>query len=214
MNPTREQLIDALSADLRPVKKHAGRGASLALWLLGSALLSTAIVMFDGPFRAGFTEQLLQSPRFLAEFLLGVAAIVSLGVAGLRLAIPDIRPLHQRVGWPLLVLTAWLALMAYGLHNPSLPFSMEGKRPLCLFESALVGIPGLMWGLYMVRRWWPLHGAWSGLLLGLASGAMPALLMHLACMYSPTHVLLYHLLPGLSLGAPGALAGALLLRAR
>ena len=26
MNPTREQLIDALSADLRPVEKHAGRG--------------------------------------------------------------------------------------------------------------------------------------------------------------------------------------------
>lgn len=214
MNPAREQLIAALSADLRPVHRHAGGSTSLALWSLGSAFISTALELFDGPFRAGFAEQLLHSPRFLAELLLGSAAIGSLGLAGLRLAIPDIRPLRARVGWPLWVLAAWRALMAYGLHVPSLPFSMEGKRPLCPFESAPFGMPGLVWGLWIARRWWPLHDAWSGLLLGLASGAMPALLMHLACMVSPAHVLLYHLLQGLSFGAVGALAGAVLLRAR
>ena len=214
MNPAREQLISALSADLRPIGKPAGRGAIVALWLLGAALISSGILLFDGPFRPGFVRQLLSSPRFLVESLLGMATIASLGVAGLRLAIPDIRPLRRRVGWPLLLLAIWLALYAYGFHAPSLPPSMDGKRSQCLLESALVGVPALIWGLYLARRWWPVHGAWTGLLLGCAAGAMPALLMQLACMYTPAHIFLYHLLPGLALGAVGALAGALLLRGR
>ena len=214
MNRAREQMISALSADLRPIGKPGGRSVVVAVWLIGAALISSAILLFDGPFRAGFAQQLLNSPRFFLEFVLGVATITSLGVAGLRLAIPDIRPLRRRVGWPLLLLAAWLALYAYGFHAPSLPPSMDGKRAQCLLESALVGVPALIWGLYLARRWWPLHGAWTGLLLGCAAGAMPALLMQLACMYTPAHIFLYHLLPGLALGAVGALAGALLLRGR
>lgn len=214
MNPAREQLISALSADLRPIGKPAGRGAIVVLWLLGAALISSGILLFDGPFRAGFAQQLLSSPRFLFESLLGMATIAFLGVAGLRLAIPDITPLRRRVLWPLLMLAGWLALYAYGFQAPSLPPSMDGKRSQCLLESALAGVPALIWGLYLVRRWWPLHGAWTGLLLGCAAGAMPALLMQLACMYTPAHIFLYHLLPGLGLGAVGALAGALVLRRR
>lgn len=214
MNQDREQLICALSADLRSMGGPAGQGLSVALWLLGSLLFTVVLLLWDGPFRTGFAQQLVHVPRFLAEFLLGLVAIACLGAAGLRLAIPDMGPLHRRIGWPLLSLAAWLGLMAYGFHDPSLPFSMAGKRPHCLLESAVIGVPGLLWGLYLARCWWPLHGAWTGLLLGLAAGAMPALLMHLACMNSPAHVFLYHLAPGLALGAVGALAGAWLLRIR
>ena len=214
MNSTREQLISTLSADLRPTLRPAGRAATVALWLFGSALFSAGMLLLDGPFRPGFAQQLASSPRFLLESLLGMVTIVSLGVAGLRLAIPDIRPLRERIGWPLVLLAAWLALYAYGFHTPSLPPSMDGKRAQCLLESALVGVPALIWGLGLARRWWPLHGAWTGLLLGCASGAMPALLMQWACMYSPAHIFLYHLGPGLALGAVGALAGAVLLRKR
>lgn len=214
MNPAREQLINALSTNLRPIGTPAGRGATVALWLCGGALFSIGMLLFDGPFRTGFAQQLANSPRFLAELLLGIATVTALGSAGLRLAIPDIRPLAARIGWPLLLLAAWLSLYAYGFHTPSLPPAMDGKRPHCLLESALVGIPALLWGLCIARRWWPLHGAWTGLLLGLACGAMPALLMQMACMYAPAHIFLYHLLPGLALGVVGALAGALLLRQR
>lgn len=214
MNSGREELISALSADLRSIARPAGRGISVALWLLGSASFSVAFLLWEAPFRAGFVQQLTHTPRFLAEFVLGLVAITCLGVAGLRLAIPDMGPLRRRIGWPLLALAAWLGLMAYGLHDPSLPLSMAGKRPHCMLESALLGGPGLLWGLYLARGCWPLHGACTGLLLGLAAGAMPALLMHVACMYSPAHVFLYHLAPGLALGVVGALAGAWLLRIR
>ena len=50
------------------------------------------------------------------------------------------------------------------------------------------------------------------MLLGLASSAVPALLMQFACMYEPAHIFKYHLLPGLSVGAIGAIAGWFWLR--
>jgi hypothetical protein len=214
MKPAREQLIAQLGADLRPVTKPAGGAAVLALWLLGGGAMSLCALLLAGPFRSGSMQQLAASPRFLLESLLGVVTIVALGVAGLRLAIPTITPLRSRVAWPLVLLAAWLALYAYGFHAPSLPPSMDGKRAHCVLEAAVDGLPALLWGLWLARRWWPLHGAWTGGLLGLSAGAMPALLMQLACMYSPSHIFLFHLLPGLALAAVGALAGAWLLRER
>lgn len=214
MNPARQRLIAELSADLRPVPKPAGSAAVVALWLFGAGAFSVLVLLLDGPFRIGSLHQLIVSPRFLLENLLGVVTIVALGMAGLRLAIPAITPLRARVAWPLVLLVAWLALYAYGFHAPSLPPSMDGKRAHCVLEAAVVGLPALLWGLWLARRWWPLHGTWTGCLLGFASGAMPALLMQLACMYSPSHIFLYHLLPGLALGAVGALAGSWVLPER
>lgn len=214
MNPAREQLIAQLSADLRPVTKPAGSAAVVALWLFGAGVFSVLALLLVGPFRAGGLQQLIDYPRFLVENLLGVVTVVWLGVAGLRLAIPTITPLRARVAWPLTLLAAWLALYAYGLHAPSLPPSMDGKRALCFLEAAVDGLPALLWGLWLARRWWPLHGVWTGCLLGLSAGAMPALLMQLACMYSPSHIFLFHLLPGLMLGGVGALAGRWVLRER
>lgn len=214
MKPAREQLIARLSADLQPVVKPAGSAAVLTLWLFGAGLFSLVALLLVGPFRVGSLQQMLDTPRFALENLLGLATIVALGVTGLRLAIPSITPLRARVTWPLVLLAAWLALYAYGFHAPSLPPSMDGKRALCFLEAAIDGLPALLWGLWLARRWWPLHGAWTGCLLGLAAGAMPALLMQLACMYSPSHIFLFHLLPGLALGGVGALAGMWLLRER
>lgn len=214
MNAAREQLIAQLSADLRPVVKPAGSAAAVALWLFAACAFSVFALLLVGPFRVGSLQQLTESPRFLLENLLGVLTVVWLGVTGLRLAIPDITPVRSRVVWPLALLAAWLALYAYGFHAPSLPVSMDGKRALCFLEAAVDGLPALLWGLWLAHRWWPLHGAWTGCLLGLSAGAMPALLMQLACMYSPSHIFLFHLVPGLALGGVGALAGKYLLRER
>ena len=37
------------------------------------------------------------------------------------------------------------------------------------------------------------------MLLALAAGMIPALFMQVACMYDPSHILLLHILPGLSM---------------
>ena len=214
MNRPREQLIDSLAAGLTPVTKPGQTTPTIVMWLCGAALLSVVAVLLIGPLREHAFAPLLVNPRYLAEAVLGTCSIVALAIAGLRLAVPSMAPLRTRVTAPLLLLALWVGLYAYGLHDSTLPVSMAGKRAHCMFEAALIGVPALAWGLWLARRWWPLHGAWSGLLLGFAAGAMPALLMQFACMYAPPHILLFHLLPGLSLGVIGALAGAWYLRQR
>ncbi len=214
MNKQREQLIAALAADLKPIR-GAGRITTTTLsWLVAALLFSLAVLLLDGPMRADSTAQLLRSPRFLLETVVAGAAIIALGLVGMKLTVPAMRaPLEAAI--PALALLAlWIGLLAYGLHAPALEPSMSGKRELCWFDTAVIGLPALAIGLYLARRRWPLHGGWTGLLLGLAAGAIPALLMQFACMYIPLHGLLFHLLPGLALGPLGALVGALLLRPR
>lgn len=214
MNRPRHQLIEALAADLRPVRS-SGRTSGRALaWLAATFAFAAIVLLVDAPFRAGSLHQLVDAPRFGLESLLGVAAIVALARAGFGLAVPGPQRPLARAAVPLLLLGSWIACYVYGLFDPALPFSMNGKRALCVFEAALLGLPPLALGLACARRLWALHGAWSGALLGLAAGAVPALLMQLACMYVPSHILLFHLLPGLTTGIVGALLGALLLRPR
>ena len=85
---------------------------------------------------------------------------------------------------------------------------MINKREfLCYVETILYGLPSLVIGIYLIGRLWPLHGASTGLIIGLAAGATPALIMQFACMYIPLHIITHHLLPGLLLGIVGLFAG-------
>jgi hypothetical protein len=212
MNRSRQQLISDLSADLTPVPRPGQPDRLAMLWLMGAALGGILALLALGPFRAGSVVALGVSPRYAIESLLGFVAIAMLGVYGLRLAVPNTGSLTARVAPPLVVLAAWVALYVYGLHDPALPLSMVGKRAHCLVEGLVFGASTLVIGLLVARRLWPLRGAWTGLLLGLAAGALPALVMQFACIVVPTHTLIYHVLPGLAMGGLGAVLGALLLR--
>jgi hypothetical protein len=89
---------------------------------------------------------------------------------------------------------------------------MLGKRPHCFVEVLIYGVPILVAGLLLLRRLAPL-GRWSaGFVMGAAAGVIPALLMQLACIYIPSHILIYHIAPALAVAVLGALAGRLLLR--
>ena len=112
------------------------------------------------------------------------------------------------------MLAGWAAMLVYDLHAPVLLPSLDGERPHCWLEVLLAALPGFALGWLTLRRLWPLSGAWSGGLLGLAAGVMPALIMSLACMSEPRHILLFHLIPGLLFGLAGALLGARALRTR
>jgi hypothetical protein len=89
---------------------------------------------------------------------------------------------------------------------------MQGKREGCWMEVLLCGVPPLLLGLALLRRLAPLSRAWTGALLGAAAGALPGLLMQLACMYVPAHILSHHLAPIAVVAGTGALLGAVMLR--
>ncbi|MGR8918129.1 MAG: NrsF family protein [Gammaproteobacteria bacterium] len=214
MNNRRDALIRELGDDLTPVSRPGRVGALVALWLCVAFVLTAAALGLTGELRPGALGDLGRHPRFLLESVVGLLAVAALAGGGLGLAVPAPGAVVRRAAVPLALLAAWAGFYVLGLADPALPQSMAGKRAGCWYETALFGLPALGLGLLLARRLYPLHGAWTGTLIGLAAGAVPALMMQFACMYVPQHILMHHLLPGLLLGPVGALGGWLLLRQR
>lgn len=208
MNKSRNELIAELSNDL-PVSSRAGRTLDLIVyWLVFNFVMALLLTYAMGPFRENSLQQAWDHPQFLLESLTGVFSIVLLSITAIHSAIPANISRMKQFTPALLLLFIWLGFYVVGLFSPALEPSPQGMRNLpCYLETLVYGIPALLLGLYFINRLWPLHGAWSGLSIGLAAGATPALIMQFACMYVPAHIITHHLLPGLMLGVAGFVAG-------
>jgi hypothetical protein len=214
MKPTREELIATLMADAAPVARPGRIGHRLAGWLAAAAAIALLAIALDAPLHAARWHALVTAPAVLVQAVLGAAAIVALARGAFRLAIPSPHAPWKILRWPALLLGCWLAVAVLDVVHPALTPALLGKRAHCLVETLYAGLPGFFLGWIALTRLWPLHGAWSGALLGLACGALPALAMLFLCMYDPRHHLFFHLLPGLAPGLVGALLGRWLLRPR
>jgi hypothetical protein len=84
---------------------------------------------------------------------------------------------------------------------------MLGKREGCNLEVLLFSIPTLLIGAIALRRGYVLRPWAAGATLGVAAGAVPALVMQFACMYEPRHILLFHLAPVVLVGVLGIAIG-------
>jgi hypothetical protein len=204
---SRDELLESLVTNLAPVKRAPDVRLLAAVWLL----LSTAcVVLFThalGPVRPTAFAQLQAHPRFLAEMITGVITIVALGLLAFRAAIPG--AVRAPLKWLVLVAGGlWVAGIAVGLVAPALEPSMLGKRDHCYLETLVYALPPLLAVLYWQGRLYPLSASRSAIVAGLAAGSLPALYIQIACMYAPSHILLYHIGPG---AAVGLLAPLLLL---
>jgi hypothetical protein len=209
---SRSELIRELSEDLGPRPRLRGPFQLALLWWVGAWIFVVAATLVVQPMRPGFADQLLASPQFAAETLLGmVAGAVAIGVA-FAVGIPGWGSPRRRITLVLGLLALWAGSYFYGLVDPALEPSMLGKRPLCFLEVLIHGLPILIAGLLLLRRLAPLERWSAGLVTGAAAGAIPGLLMQLACLYIPSHILIFHLAPGLVLALLGSLAGRVLLR--
>lgn len=208
MIKNRNELISELSSTLT-VSSRAGRTADMVIyWLVLNFIAAIFLVYYAGPFREGSLQQAYENPQFFIESLTGLLAIIILGVTAFRSGIPsNISSLKLFAPAVLLFLT-WLGFYIVGIWSPALEPSTLGMRKVpCYLETVLYGLPSLALGLFFIGRLWPLHGARTGLVIGLAAGATPALIMQFACMYAPLHIITHHLLPGLMLGVIGFFAG-------
>ena len=199
----RDELITDLSRDLHPVRRAPKVNRLASAWFgLGAAFVVT-VTWLVGPVRPGAFSQLLAEPRFLLETLLGVAAIFWTGLLAFRSAVPAALTRRFAVAGAVLMLS-WLAQYVFGLVDPALEPSELGKRGFCSLEVMAYSTPLIVVALFMVRRLYPLSFVRTALSVGLAAGMMPALYMQLACMYEPTHILSFHVLPGLSMALAAA----------
>jgi hypothetical protein len=161
------------------------------------------VIHLLGPIRPGAFSQLATEPRFLAETLLGVAAILWVSLLAFRSAVPA--ALSKRFAIIGVVLMAlWLAQYVIGFVSPTLEPSSLGARHHCYIETMVYSLPVILTGLFFVRRLYPLRPVRTAMSISLVAGMLPALYMQLACMYEPAHILAFHILPGLFMVGVGA----------
>ncbi len=210
--PSRAELVRQLAEGLQPVRRTLPPFVLAAVWLAGAWISVTVATLATGSMRPGFASQLAESPRFLAEVLLGLlagaAAIYAMG----RLGVPSPRAPVRQAGPALLLMAGWVGAYLYGLLDPSFEPSMLGKRETCAREVLILAAPPLAAALWLVRRAAPLARVWTGALAGAAAAAVPGLIMQLACMYEPAHILTHHLAPIGVAAFLGALLGRVALR--
>lgn len=208
----RAELIETLAADLRPVESPGSVAVGVAAWLGLAVVYSVAIILAAGPLRPGALGNLVEYPAFAGETLLAAAAIVALGYAAARSAVPG-EP-RGRLRLALAPLIAWIAVYLVGLWYPAHPVSTLGARPHCIWQTVAFSLPTLGVMLWLARRQYPLWPRMTGVLAGAAAAAIPAAIMQFACMYVPAHILAYHIFPILVTAAIGAVIGPVALSRR
>ncbi|MBT8048465.1 MAG: DUF1109 family protein [Xanthomonadales bacterium] len=212
MKKKHNTLISDLSTDLAPVKALPGINKLGMSWFLLSAIYVVVVTRIIGPIRPGALTQLATEPRFLLETMLGVAAILWVSLLAFRSSVPAALSKPFAVTGAVLMML-WLTQYVLGFFSPALEPSTLGARHHCHFETMVYALPVILAGLYYVRRRYPLRPVLTAMSIGLAAGMLPALYMQIACMYEPSHILAFHILPGLLMVIVAA-AGAAKLRPR
>jgi len=201
-------LISNLSRDLAPVSSPSNINRLAIVWFLLSAIFVVAMTHLFGPIRPGAFSQLGTEPRFLLETMLGVAAILWTSLLAFRSAVPAALS-KQFAATGMVLMALWLAQYVIGFVSPALEPSMLGKRDHCFSETLVYSLPVILTGLFLIRRLYPLRFVRTAMSLSLAAGMLPALYMQLACMYESSHILAFHILPGLLMVLAGAVIAAL-----
>ncbi len=212
MKNNHEKLITALVDDLKPVDKPAGFVMPFQLWLMMAVLFAGGLAWLRGPYRVGALDQLVGSVQFSIETMVGCIAIIVIAYMAFRSAIPSGQSEYKRRVVPIGLLFVWMAFYVYGIVDPALVESMAGKRDHCYLETMLLAALPLLAGLFWAKACWPTNKVQTGLLFGLASGAIAAMVMQFACMYDPMHALLFHVLPGLFMGVIGAFLAKIIIK--
>ncbi len=190
--------IDQLTHDLKPVKL-APKPSLVFLPVLISTFIIVGIEMYTmGEFRPFWFDQLISNGRFFLEFFLGILTSISATWTALQLGIPGEYVLRKRVYLPTIVIFAgFLALMVYGIFNPAIDFSGVGYRPNCHMETLFYGVVPFVVLAFILRKMSPLRPMWTGILAGMASSMPVVAYMHIACIYDPKHILMWHVGPSI-----------------
>ena len=199
-----QPLIKSLAAQVAPVKALINPDLLAILWLLGSVIYCLTVIHLFGAIRSNAYSQLITEPRFMLEMLAGLTAIVLTSVVAFRHTVPGAVSRPAKITASIVVLL-WIGLNVYGLFDPAIEPSSEGYRHYCAYEIFFYALAPLFIAGLLARRRLALELTNTGFGLGLAAGMIPAWYMQMACMYSPEHMLRFHLLPAIAVAGAAVL---------
>ncbi len=208
-----DELVQRLAADVAPVSRLAPVPVRLAVWTAATLAAAVAAVWWLGA--RGDLMAALWTPGLQIRSALLLVTAITAAAGALLLSVPG-ADRSPAVRWlPVASVTALLLWIGGELASASATGIVNWRIGVawgCAAQVLAVGlIPGaVLFG--MVRRAAPLRGAWAGLLALVAMGAVGALGTSAICPSDRAmHVLVWHVLPLVGIGAMGAAAGYLLL---
>ena len=205
-----ENLIDHLSAELKPVSVLAHPLRRALPWLLMASVYMTGVLLFLG-LRPDLAEKLTQGAYLFEISVTGFVAI-SAALASAWLCVPDMRGQKWLPAVPLAALAVfliWTGVMSMldGVHMPS-PYWDH-----CFNIGALMGFVPMVAMIFLARNGATTRPVTMSLMNTLSVGALGYVGLRFVC---PTdtigHVFFYHLFTFMLLGLFAGLAARKLYR--
>jgi hypothetical protein len=183
-----DRLVQALSADLTPVRRLAPPGLRVLLWLAIVGAVALALMMVSDV--EAMIRRLLAAPDMWMAAMGSMLTAVLAAVAALKLSLPD-----RRAAWALLPLPAallWIGASGMGCLRPwSVPeaFPMPpGQTEHCLIFILGVSLPLSLLFIIMLRRGFSLRPSLTAITGGLACAAGAATLLNFVHPYDASAI--------------------------
>lgn len=206
-----EQLVEALSKDTTAVKP-ASHPYTLGLKWLAVATAYLAIALAVAGVRPDLLQQ-LQRPWFIAEFAALTAIFITTALSAAILAFPDLHQKRYAAFTPAWMFALFVQIMffAWRADDPAAPPPMHSFE--CTMSILLFSLLPALGIFYAMRQFASTHPRPSGIVAILFAFSTGALWLRL---YEPTnsiiHVIEWHYLPMIAVGALGWWLGKSLLK--
>src|SRR5271168_4912505 len=173
-----DRLVQALSADLTPVRRLAPPGLRVLLWLAIVGAVALALMMVSDV--DAMIRRLLAAPDMWMAATGSMLTAVLAAVAAFQLSLPD-----RRAAWALLPLPAallWIGASGMGCLRPwSVPEAYPmplGQTEQCLIFILGVSLPLSVVFIVMLRRGFSLRPNLTAIIGGLACASAAATLLN------------------------------------
>jgi hypothetical protein len=208
-----DDLVRRLAADAAPVTRLAPVPVRLMVWTAVTLTSAVAAVWWLGA--RGDLLTAVWAPGFQVKSILLLVTAITAAAGALLVSVPG-GERSAAVRWlPVATVAALLLWMGGELGAAAAAGTANWRVGAAWGCAAQVMAVGLLPGAVLfvrVRRAAPLRGAWAGLLALVAMGAVGALGTSAICPSDRSvHVLVWHVLPLVTIGAVGAAAGYVLL---
>jgi hypothetical protein len=173
-----ERLVQALSADLTPVRRLAPPGLRVLFWLaiIGAVSLALAMVSDVG----AMMHRLMAAPDMWLAVVGSVLTAVLAAAAAFQLSLPD-----RKAAWALLPLPAFLLWIGASGMGCLRPLSVADAYPMppsgtehCLMFILGLSLPLCLLLIVMLRRGFSLRPNLTAIIAGLACASAAATLLN------------------------------------
>jgi len=194
-----KQFIKNLSQSLKPMRTFNPFHRTI-FWLLLFIPSTVLFMLYLQAYRPTFLDHLIHYPRFSLEIVSGCLLGSLFVFSFFGSIIPGYRFSKKIIMSGFVFLALLLISLFLSFIDPSPPESHLGARPYCAEEAFAYEILGVLSLIVFLRNIdWRISFTYC-LFAGIGVGLFPALLMEMACMYTPMHALFFHFGPSVFVG--------------